>query len=192
MTFTACVSAGSPWPNGKPCERGSVILIGAEDASEYVVVPRLKTHGADLSRVFALDGYRPPSIVEGGAPLTPFALAALSPLEEVLHDNPDTRLIVIDPIGSFLGGDCDAFRDNEVRSKLAPLAALTFSNWLTIDVEDTGSGQTCQSDFPGTISTRNVTIRDVRPLRQFDRDALTFRDGKKRRVRVFAISRGRV
>jgi putative DNA primase/helicase len=33
-------------------------------------------------------------------------------------------LIVIDPIGSFLGGSTDAHRDNQVRAVLAPVAAL--------------------------------------------------------------------
>ncbi|MEN6405431.1 MAG: AAA family ATPase [Thermoguttaceae bacterium] len=36
----------------------------------------------------------------------------------------DCKLIVVDPIGSFLGGGTDAHRDNEVRGVLAPIAAL--------------------------------------------------------------------
>ena len=37
---------------------------------------------------------------------------------------PDCRLVIIDPIGSFLGGGTDAHRDNEVRSVLGPVAEL--------------------------------------------------------------------
>ncbi|MEZ6069434.1 MAG: AAA family ATPase [Pirellulales bacterium] len=36
----------------------------------------------------------------------------------------DVRLVVVDPIGSFLGGRTDAHRDNEVRSVLAPVNRL--------------------------------------------------------------------
>jgi hypothetical protein len=53
-----------------------------------------------------------------------FTLADLSALEGTLKAHPDTKLIVIDPIGSFLGGQTDAHRDNEVRGVLAPVAAL--------------------------------------------------------------------
>jgi hypothetical protein len=37
---------------------------------------------------------------------------------------PDCKLVIIDPIGSYIGGHVDAHRDNEVRSVLAPVAAL--------------------------------------------------------------------
>ena len=37
---------------------------------------------------------------------------------------PDCKLVVIDPIGSFLGNGTDAHRDNEVRGVLAPVAML--------------------------------------------------------------------
>jgi hypothetical protein len=36
----------------------------------------------------------------------------------------DLRLVIIDPIGSYLGGSTDSHRDNEVRGVLAPVAAL--------------------------------------------------------------------
>ncbi len=53
-----------------------------------------------------------------------FTLAELPILEDALAEVADCRLIVIDPIGSFLGGRTDAHRDNEVRSVLAPLSML--------------------------------------------------------------------
>jgi hypothetical protein len=53
-----------------------------------------------------------------------FTLANVAALEHALRRTPDCKLIVIDPIGSFLGGDADAHRDNEVRAVLAPVAQL--------------------------------------------------------------------
>jgi hypothetical protein len=53
-----------------------------------------------------------------------FSLADIDALEASLRQCNDCRLVVIDPIGSFLGGRTDAHRDNEVRSVLAPVAAL--------------------------------------------------------------------
>jgi hypothetical protein len=45
-------------------------------------------------------------------------------IESALERISDCKLIVVDPIGSFLGGQTDAHRDNEVRGVLAPIAAL--------------------------------------------------------------------
>jgi hypothetical protein len=51
-------------------------------------------------------------------------LADLDAIEQALTQLPDCKLIVVDPIGSFLGGKTDAHRDNEVRGVLAPIAKL--------------------------------------------------------------------
>ena len=53
-----------------------------------------------------------------------FSLANIGVMEAAVSQLPDLRLIIIDPIGSFLGGKVDAHRDNEVRGVLAPLAKL--------------------------------------------------------------------
>jgi hypothetical protein len=51
-------------------------------------------------------------------------LADLDSIAAALVQVPDCKLIVVDPIGSFLGGSTDAHRDNEVRGVLAPIAKL--------------------------------------------------------------------
>jgi RecA-family ATPase len=53
-----------------------------------------------------------------------FTLADMPELEATLAMMPDCTLLIVDPIGSFIGGKLDANRDNEVRGVLAPLAAL--------------------------------------------------------------------
>ena len=55
---------------------------------------------------------------------TLFTLADVAALETALQELPDCRLVVIDPIGSYLGGAVDSHRDNEVRGVLAPVAKL--------------------------------------------------------------------
>ena len=61
---------------------------------------------------------------EGKAHDVLFTLADAAALETAIKAHPDCKLIVVDPIGSFLGGDTDAHRDNEVRGVLAPVARL--------------------------------------------------------------------
>ncbi len=46
-----------------------------------------------------------------------FTLADLAALEAALKVHPDCKLVVVDPIGSFLGGGTDAHRDNDVRGE---------------------------------------------------------------------------
>lgn len=121
--MAARISTGTGWPDGAPCPRGSVILLTAEDDPSDTIRPRLDAHGADVSRIHLLTAVR--SLNHAGRPEERvFTLADLAALEAALQQVPDCKLIVIDPIGSYLGGRTDAHRDNEVRAVLAPLASL--------------------------------------------------------------------
>lgn len=121
--FAARVSTGTPWPDGSACDRGSVLFVAAEDDPADTVRPRLDAHNADVSRVHMLRGVH--RLDRNGKPVeAAFMLDDLRPLEQALDTIDDVRLVIIDPIGSYLGGRVDAHRDTEVRSVLAPLAAL--------------------------------------------------------------------
>jgi hypothetical protein len=117
------ISTGSPWPDGSECPRGSVILISAEDDPGDTIRPRLDAHYADVRRVHLLAMVRRIQ-ADGERHDVMFTLADLDALEAALRTHPDCQLVVVDPIGSFLGGRTDAHRDNEVRSVLAPVAKL--------------------------------------------------------------------
>ncbi len=121
--MAARVSRGLPWPDGSACPEGSVLLISAEDDLGDTIRPRLRAHGADLGRVHLLSMVRR-SDPDGGRYETMFTLSDVGPLEVALAAHPDCKLIVVDPIGSFLGGKTDAHRDNDVRSILVPVARL--------------------------------------------------------------------
>lgn len=121
--MAARVTQGLAWPDGSPCPVGSVLLISAEDDPADTIRPRLRAHGADLRRVHLLSGIRRTD--SDGRPYESlFSLADLGELEQAVTRCGDCRLIVIDPIGSFLGGEIDAHRENEVRSVLTPVGAL--------------------------------------------------------------------
>ena len=117
------ISTGSPWPDGSVCPRGSVILISAEDDPHDTIRPRLDAHQADVSNVHMLCTIRRTDD-EGRESEMMFSLADVDVLEAALQRIDDCRLIVVDPIGSFLGGRTDSHRDNEVRAVLAPVAKL--------------------------------------------------------------------
>lgn len=121
--ITARVTTGSPFPDGSPCPKGSVILVSAEDDPADTIRPRLDAHRADCRRVHLLSAVR---WFDDNAKAHErfFTLADLAALEAALQAHRDCRLIVVDPIGSFLGGDTDSHRDNEVRGILAPVAKM--------------------------------------------------------------------
>lgn len=121
--LAARVTTGRPWPDESPCELGGVLLVTVEDDPADTIRPRLDAHGADVTRVQLLKGiYSVGSDGEAGE--AAFTLRNLPALEAAFGKAEDLALCVIDPIGSFLGGGVDAYRENEVRAVLAPLAAL--------------------------------------------------------------------
>ena len=121
--LAARVSTGSPLPDGTACDRGSVLIISGEDDPHDTIRPRLDAHHADVERVHLLSMVR--RIGEDGKPQDiMFTLADVPALEDALRQLTDCRLIIVDPIGSFLGGGVDSHRDNETRAVLAPVAAL--------------------------------------------------------------------
>jgi hypothetical protein len=121
--MAARVSTGTPWPDGAPSERGDEIFITAEDDPHDTIRPRLDAHWADVERIHLLATVRRAT---GGGRVEEmaFTLKDVGALEQALQQTPSCRLVVIDPIGSFLGAKTDAHRDNEVREILAPLARL--------------------------------------------------------------------
>lgn len=118
----ARVTTGTPWPDGSSCPQGSVILISAEDDPADTIRPRLDAHYADARRVHLLSAVRRGD--GEGQYERMITLSDLVAIEAALVKLPDCKLIVVDPIGSFLGGGTDAHRDNEVRGVLAPIAML--------------------------------------------------------------------
>jgi len=127
------VTTRSPWADGAACPKGSVILISAEDDPADTIRPRLDAHHADAKRVYLLSMVRRIG-TDGGHQDVMFTLADLASLEVALGKSSDCKLIVIDPIGSFLGVKTDAHRDNEVRGVLAPLAKLAEKHGVAVVV----------------------------------------------------------
>lgn len=118
--IAARISTGTPFPDGSACPTGSTILISAEDDPGDVLRPRLNAVRADAHKVHLLSAVRH----KGDGHEVMFTLRDLDALEAALKIHRDCKLVVVDPIGSFLGGKTDAHRDNEVRAVVAPAAML--------------------------------------------------------------------
>jgi hypothetical protein len=112
--IAAAISSGAALP-GPPEIRtpANVLIISAEDDPARVIRPRMERAGAVLSRVliYQLD--------EHG-----FSLGDQQSMTrlELLAEKYRPRLVIIDPIVSFLGGRMNPDKSNEVRAALNPLA----------------------------------------------------------------------
>jgi putative DNA primase/helicase len=123
--LAARVSTHAHWPDPgfDRAPLGDTLLICAEDDPADTIRPRLDAAGANCRRVHLLKAAKTLSD-DGNERSVAFDLSNVDLIRDALDRLPDCKLVVVDPIGSYLGGQVDAHRDNEVRSVLAPLAAL--------------------------------------------------------------------
>jgi len=120
--IAARISTGSPWPDGSPCPRGSVIFIPGEDDPAQVIRPRLLAQGADLSKVHVLSAVHDLAKMTNTPDLF-FNLDKLAPLDNALLSLPDCKLVIFDPISAFFAG-FDIRQDFIIRKYLASLVHL--------------------------------------------------------------------
>ena len=151
--LAAAVSAGARWPQSEArAPAGSVVIFSAEDDASDTIVPRLAAAGAELARidiVTAVTG-------DGNAPRRAFSLQRdLDLLEAAIADAGDTRLVIIDPLASYLGRRIDAHSNSDVRGVLEPLAELA-ARYRVAVVAIThlskGGGKPAMDRFIGSIA----------------------------------------
>jgi hypothetical protein len=119
VAIAAAISRGGEWPCREGRARlGSVIILSAEDGVADTIVPRLTAAGADLDRI------RLVTAVEDGKGRRSFNLQAdLYELERTIAAIGDVRLIVIDPISSYMG-KTDSHKNTDVRGVLEPIGEM--------------------------------------------------------------------
>lgn len=130
--LAARVSIGDKWPDDvlSNAPRGGVVMLNCEDDLADTIRPRLDKHGADVSKVIALAGVRDP-LNENRE--RQFNLARDIPaLESAIREIGDCRIVVIDPVTAYLGDKHDSHKASDVRSLLAPLAALAAKHSIAV------------------------------------------------------------
>jgi putative DNA primase/helicase len=117
LACAATVSAGGRWPDGSICAAGNVLIWSGEDDPKDTLLPRLMIMGADVSRVYFIDGTR---IAGKPEPFDPARdlVQLLAQAEEI----GDVRLLIVDPVVSAVAGD--THKNGEVRRALQPLVDL--------------------------------------------------------------------
>jgi RecA-family ATPase len=129
LNLAACVSRGWSWMTNLPhlvSEPAGVLLVSCEDDFADTIVPRLIVAGADLSRIWQVDGIETKKTKDGkdGKP-APFCLAYYEAVEQELKRRKGISLVIIDPAGAYIGrSGIDDHKDAELRSLLGPMSEM--------------------------------------------------------------------
>ncbi len=129
IDLAARVTTGRGMPLGAPGMEGAeggagVVLLSAEDNISATIVPRLRLAATNMARVGFICGVPEEDAVTGRTLQRAFVLPHDIPWLEMAIQRKAARLVVIDPLMSFLDGAVNSWRDQDVRAALAPLAAL--------------------------------------------------------------------
>jgi hypothetical protein len=118
--ITAAVTTGGPLPGQSATPEGDVIIISLEDGVADTIVPRLTAASADLSRCHVFEGYD-----NGGEHVAgTFNLDGdVERLRLAIEEN-DARLAWVDPFMAAIGQRLNSYKDQDMRSLLAPLAKV--------------------------------------------------------------------
>lgn len=130
IDMAARVSAGKQWPDTSAVNpAGDVVFLAAEDDLGDTVRPRLDAAGANVKRVFAVQGVM---FGRDAKEERAFTLDGdLSVLEAAIKTLPECRLVVIDPISAYMG-KVDSHNNSEVRGVLGPLKELAERNRVAV------------------------------------------------------------
>lgn len=119
LDIAAIFTRGGIFPDGQKCEStGSVLIYSTEDEVCTTLNPRLTANGANTDKIFYIDD----TMLSTGKKILFDPTKDFLLLEEKLKENPDIKLIIIDPIVCVIDGDMH--KANEVRKSLTPLVKL--------------------------------------------------------------------
>jgi len=98
--WTSRTTTGDRWPDGaEGSSPGSVLILASEDDVGDTIAPRLIAAGADMSRVFVIRSVRDVDQRRRGFNLQ----ADLEMLGAEIDRRSDVRLVIFDPVTSYLG-----------------------------------------------------------------------------------------
>ncbi len=156
--IAAALSSGGGLPDCESFEPCRVLMLTAEDGLGDTLRPRLDSLGADVGNVFACE--------------TPIDLSSAEGRDFARRKIEEHRpaLVTIDPIVAYVGGRTDTHRANQVRSVLAPLAALAAEfGCAALAVRHLSKGAAARSIYRGqgsidfTAAARSVLLTGYDP-----------------------------
>jgi putative DNA primase/helicase len=163
------VTTGNDFPDGAnnnlgPCD---VLLAATEDDANDTIIPRLIGFGADLTKVKIVQGIKlqqPTGITNKKFSLKTHIRLLLDSLKKY----PSVKLIVFDPITSFLG-DADFNSDKDIRPMLESLVIALAKNRASC-VGISHSNKSSNQDAIHKVSGAGALAQVVRAVWGFSKD----------------------
>ncbi|MFI7835471.1 AAA family ATPase [Pseudomonas asiatica] len=123
----ATITTGGCWPDGSRCsEPGNALIWSSEDDPADTLIPRLTAAGADMSRVYIIQGR-----TNAQGDTDPFDPANdIGLLRETASDIGGVSLLMLDPIVSAVKGDMH--KANDVRRALQSVVDFAEQNLCAI------------------------------------------------------------
>lgn len=125
VDMSARVSRGLPFPiyrKAQPAVRGHVFYITSEGVPEMILVPRLIAAEADLGKITIIEGIHSKS-----GDFSMFDVTKHLPMIARRAQNfPDLKLIVFDPVASFIPERINTNQQNQVRQMMDRIGDLAY------------------------------------------------------------------
>ena len=131
-SLAATVTTGAVWADGsEPTTIGNVIFLSAEDDAADTIKPRLMAAGANTSLCHVLDAVRIKSDSNECTKRSFDLTQDIERLGAAIAKLGNVRMVVIDPISSYLGST-DSHNNADMRGLLAPLSAMAAEHEVAI------------------------------------------------------------
>ncbi len=121
LAVAAAITVGRIPCTGEQCVPAQVLYLSVENSPGYVLRPRFDALGGDPDRFTLLPGSV--TVSSGRAERGAVQLSDVSLLSAALYQT-QARLVIVDPIQSYLGAEVDAHRSNETRPIMDGLSRL--------------------------------------------------------------------
>lgn len=123
---------GTFFGDDTPIEPGETLFLAAEDDVADTLAPRLDAAGADLSKIIQVTSAM---VIDGPGKTLRERQVQLDvdvvKIYKMIRNNPKIKLIIIDPISSFLGL-ANMNKEQEVRGTLEPLRRVAANTGVTV------------------------------------------------------------
>lgn len=121
LHIAATISVGGAWPDGGgTAPVGRTLILAAEDDPGTTILPRLLAMGADITKIDVLTAKRTIRR-QGKEPQVHFAsLQDLDYWRAIFDRRPDTLMMIVDPLASYLGRGVNDSKNAELRAILEP------------------------------------------------------------------------
>jgi len=131
VDIAAHVSTGRPFPvydKPGPAVKGHVFYVTSEGVPEMILVPRLIAAGADLSKITIIEG-----VYLRKDHFSMFDITQNLPqVARRAQDFPDLKLVVFDPIASFIPERINTNQQNAVRQAMDRISDLAFKLGIAV------------------------------------------------------------